>query len=284
MIKKRLFKRILGILLIALSFWPLARFCHHQTKGFSLAKIANNTSCLPHQHSDPLPRDLSPLLNQKFYYLDRGLQSFSFVSEDGKVVLKLFNNRYQKRLFWLKFFPNSAAKTAYNLQKWGMAFTSYQLAYEKLQKETGLLFFHPQKCNECPHVSIVDNLGITHSINLSNYAFALQKKATLAFPYLASCAEEKRWNDAQTALSSLVHLIQKKMDLGLIDRDPLIRTNIGFIDGKAIQIDLGPFTLAREVKTSTQQKEEIAKITLSLRHWIENHQPELLPYFYESLR
>ncbi len=270
-------------MVVALSLWPLARFCHHQTKGFSLAKIQGNTTCLPDQTSSPLPDSISHLLDQKFTYLDRGLQSFSFLSEDGKFVLKLFNNRYQRRVFWLKLLPGSKNKIAYNLTKWSMAFESYQLAYEQLQTESGLLFFHPQKSSDYHQVTLVDTLGSPHTIDLSKFAYALQKKATLAYPYLTDCVQEGRWEEAEKALTSLVALIKRKMDLGIADRDPLIRTNLGFLDGKAMQIDIGPLSCEKTPKNKDQQKEEITKVTLSLKHWIENHQPELLPLFYEAI-
>ncbi len=164
-----------------------------------------------------------------------------------------------------------------------MTFRSYELASKHLQEEAGLLLFHPQACNSCPQVILVDNLGIEHNIELKRYAFVLQKKATSVHDYLQQCAETGDSKKAQQALNSIACLIRRKMELGLIDRDPLIRTNMGILDGNAMQIDLGPFSIDEKVQNSTYQREELAKVMLSLRHWIENKHPSLLPYYYEAI-
>ena len=267
------------LLMIALSCWGMARFSHHQTKGFRLSKLQSNTTCLSHQHSPALTAEQKALLNQKFHYLGRGLQCFAFLSEDGQTVLKLFNNRYQNRLFWLTCTPLRPLfdhKIAYNQKKWALAFASYELAYSRLKEETGLLFFHPQPCTDCPAVTLVDPLNIEHRVDLSKTAYVLQEKAIMAYPYFDTCSAPQ----AERAIQSLVALMQKKMALGIADRDPLIRTNFGFVEGRAVQVDIGPFSLE---KISRNQKEEITRITLSLKHWLESHHPEYVPYLYEAI-
>lgn len=277
-------KRVLVVVLAAFACWGCARFCHHQTKGFCIGKLQHNTSCIAHPHPEALE-----LRDQTFQYFGRGLQSFSFLSEDQTTVLKLFNNRYQRRLSWLQWIPPigplksmKEKKITYNQNKWALTFESYALAFHTLKEETGLLFFHPNACGQCPTVTLVDPLGIAHKVNLSNHAFVLQKKASLAYPYLESCVNEPE--QAREAIFSLVHLIKKKMDLGIADRDPLIRTNIGFLNGRAMQIDIGPLSLDPTLKQADRQQQEIPKITLSLKHWLENHHPELLCYLNEALQ
>ncbi len=270
------------LLVLTLSIWAVARFCHHQTKGFRLSKLKHNTTCLAHQRSPSLTSDQRALLDQKFHYLGRGLQCFAFLSEDGQTVLKLFNNRYQNRLFWLQSTPLRHFfhhKIAYNQKKWALSFASYEVAFESLKEETGLLFFHPKPCTECPLVTLVDPLHISHKIDLAKTAFVLQKKATMAYPYLDTCSADQ----AQSAIQSLVTLMQKKMSLGINDRDPLIRTNFGFLEGRAVQVDIGPFSLDPTLKDSQSHKEEITKITLSLKHWLEKHHPEFLPHLYDAI-
>lgn len=278
--------RILKLLLLPILAIGAARFTHHQTEGMRLAKFRGNESPLKEQLSPPLPKELRPYLEQEFHYLGRGLQSFSFVSDDETVVLKLFNNRYQNRLFWLRFCPHKAAREkrrAYNENKLALTFQSYQLAKERLRDECGLLYLHPKRSKESLTVTLIDKLGIRHQMALEKHAFALQKKATLVYPYLAKCAEAQEFELAKEALKKLVQFLQKKQICGLDDRDPLIRTNLGFLNGEPMQIDLGPFSLAGEEKSPAEQKEAIAKITLSLRHWLEEHHKELLPSLDEAL-
>ncbi len=275
-------KRIFVSIFILLAIWGTARFCHYQTKGFRLAKIEGNTTCLE-QDSPPMTNDLRVILGQKFRYFGRGLQSFSFLSEDGSTVLKLFNNRYQRRLFWLRITPFQE-KIAYNREKWKMTFTSYQIAFENLRDETGLFYFHPAKSKDCPKVTLVDPIGIQHEIDLCNYAFALQKKVTMAYPYFASCAAKEDFSGAARGFRSLFSLLKGKMEQGIDDHDPLIRTNFGFYEDQAVQIDIGPFSYDSTLKDPKKQKEEIEKISIPLRHFLENHHPQLLPQFYDALQ
>lgn len=274
-------RRLTIAICICLGIWGTARFCHHKTKGFRIAKIENNTSCLP-QTSLPFPSEYKELLNQKFCYLGRGLQSFSFVSEDGETVLKIFNNRYQKRLQWLRVFP-SKEKEEYNKKKWALSFTSYELAYERLKKETALLYFHPSKSTDCPKVRLIDPIGIEHPIDLNNHGFALQKKVTMAYPYFSSLAKAKEYDRAEIAFASLFSLLKGKMEQGIDDKDPLIRTNFGFYNDSAVQVDIGPFSLDSSMQDPEKQREELIRISTPLRHFLESEYPDLLPSFYKAL-
>jgi len=265
---------------LLMSLWMLARFCHHQTEGFRLSKLQGNTTILNEQVSEPMPPKMENLLHQKFHYLGRGIQSFSFVSEDGKTVLKLFNNRYQSKIFWLKkipFFGFIQNKISYNKKKLAWTFASYQIAYDKLKEESGLLYFHPQKTSKTLPVTLIDKLHIAHTIDLNQMGFALQKKAVLAYPYLDSCTEK----EAKEALFSLVRLLKRKMDLGIGDRDPLIRANVGFLENRPMQIDIGPLYLDSAKKNPIQ---EITKMTLGLKHWLEKAHPEMAPFLDEAIQ
>lgn len=275
-------KKASKIFLVLLGFWAAARFSHHQTKGFRLSKLQNNTADFS-AHSSPLPPECRTILNQSFRYYGRGLQSFSFLSEDGKTILKLFNNRYQTRLFWLRFFPFKE-KISRNRKKLEHTFTSYEIASKDLKEETGLIYFHPTRSTDCPMVTLQDPLGIKHILNLNQYAFVLQKRAILVYPFFAECAREGKENEARAALHSLFFLFKEKFNRGIADRDPLLRTNFGFSEGKAMQIDLGAFSYDEEVKKKQRQKEEMEKITLALKIWLENHYPELIPEFTHALQ
>jgi hypothetical protein len=262
------------LILLLLSFWGAARLSHHATKGFRVSKLYHNTSLFD-VPSPPLPQDLMDVLSQKFSYHGRGLQSFAFVSEDGKYVLKLFQNRYWWRLFWLQFTPFKQ-KRLYNQTKWAKTFQSYQIAYNDLKDETGLCYLHPAKSSDCPQVTLIDPLGIHHPIDLNKHGFALQKRAEMAYPFLARCARQQDLRKASDAFTSLFSLIQRKMEKGIADHDPLIRTNFGFVDGRAIEVDIGPFSYDESLKDPKRQK-------TILNHTLVSLHPTLLPAYYEAL-
>lgn len=270
---------VLGSLLIGC--YLVARFCHHQTKGFTLGKIQNNT----YELSTPAislekKSELEELLKQKYSYFSRGLQSFCFLSEDGKTVLKLFNNRYQTKIaFWkyvscLPFFHKTASdKITYLKSKLKMTFDSYQIASELFPQETALIYFqaHPSlQINAA--ITLVDNLGIKHTVDLNQCAFILQKKAVPFYSYLEQLIHDQDWVQCRQIIYKLFDLSLLRLKQGISNRDPLIRTNFGVIAGEPIYIDVGPFVRNDSSLNHTQAQKELASMFLGLKHWLEKKQ------------
>ncbi len=271
----------------------VARFCHHQTKGFALSKIQSNLppNAIATEVGEKEKELLDPLFQQKFHFLGRGLQSFVFESEDKKYVLKLCNNRYGRKIgifSLLSYIPlvNQWAqlRKLYYEGKWNKTFQSYQIAFEEMQDKTGLIYTHLNPSSNLPSkLQIVDPLQITHVIDPNKTAFLIQRRATLVYPALKDYLTEGDLDGAKVALSSLIKLFFWKWDHGIADNDPLIRTNYGIIDGKAIQIDVGPLSKATQSLPQPQRKEEIQQITTSLRGWLNENAPSLIPFLDQEL-
>ena len=279
-------KRSLFLLcLFLIGSYGVARFSHHQTDGFRMSKIWGNFPISEEDNSkSPLPKELSSALSQKFHYLGRGLQSFAFVSDDQTTVIKIFNNRYQQKAFWFSLLPACESKAQYNLGKLKKMAESYQLANSELSHETGLHYLHIQPSSHLKKtVTIVDKLGIEHSISLDQFGFALQKKVTLAYPYLLQLKQANQTAKAKEALSSLFNLLLHRCQMGIADKDPLIRTNVGFIENKALLIDIGPFSKDPSIQDSQIYRKEILRITASLKHWISQNYKELSPFVENTL-
>lgn len=267
-----------AIFIIALIF-GIARFCHHQTAGFRMAKIEGNTFLM----ECPAIAEKS-CFKQKFRYFGRGLQSFSFLSEDGTLVLKIFNNRYQNRIFWLQHLPFFADKVKCARQKLQRNFTSYQIAYEQLKEETGVLYFHPSVTNYLNQkVTLIDKLGIEHELDLDKTGFLVQKRALLFYSYLDQLMETGQLDEAKNALSSYIAFVKKRCEKGIGDNDPLIRANAGFYEGRPMQIDVGPFYLDDSLKNPEICKKQLERAALSLKHHLENSYPELGTYLHEIM-
>lgn len=277
---------IAGVCLIA-----AARFCHYKTEGFRNTKIQNNTfegeSFAPPQFSASDERVAKEILSQPFTYLARGKQSFVFLSEDGKTVLKLLNNHYQWQIRAYNFLPQMSWKEenlTYLQRKLAETFQSYLLSFSQLKEETGLFFLHLKKSHHLKQkVKIVDKLGIAHEIDLDKTAFILQERATLAYTQLEKWIEHKELQAAREGLHSLVALLKTRLEKGIADKDPLIRTNIGFIDGKARFLDLGPFSKSLRSKTADEKSRELQKITHSLRAWLAEKEPRLAVFLDEEV-
>lgn len=270
---------LLRILLFSLLAVGTARFCHKQTEGFRITKIRGNLSpitCPPAKPDEELAAQ--PILQRKFSYLGRGLQSFVFASEDGKYVLKVFNNRRQRKIAWFGWLPGQE-KTA---QKLSAMFRSCTIAHELMKTETGLVYMHLNKTDHLRQkITLIDKLNIAHELDADTLAFAIQKRAALVYPTLQRWIDRGETDQAKTALSGLLKLMVNKYKKGIADNDPLIRTNYGFINTQAVQIDIGP--LSMDPALCDTYKSELRRVTASLLRWLEEHSQPLAHSFREEL-
>jgi hypothetical protein len=260
-------KRVLPLILL-LSLYPsLSRFCTDKTGGFTINQI---TATLPYntawESNVPLP-DLK-IFEQKFHYLNHGGQSYVFLSEDGQFVLKLVKNYLYFPLSFIESLPLVNKKKSKMMRD----FTSYKLAFEELANESGLIYLHlnPTK-NLLPKVTLFDKLGIEHVISLDGTLFILQKKADLLYPHLNALMKVGDIDGAKSALSSLLTLLKIRLEKGIYDEDAKLHRNCGFIDNKALFIDVGRFCKS----SKTQSFEEMTK---RLNLWLEENYPELASY------
>lgn len=213
-------------------------------------------------------------LSQTFSYIGSGAQAYVFFSVDGTSVLKLFKKKRFQVPLWVRCLPplpykvkKMASKRA-NLIK---DFTSYQIAFDKLQEETGLLLVHLDNRPDVDQaVTLVDHLKRPYQVNLNDYAFILQRRGELVDLALDHLVKQGNLPAAKEALTSLLHLLKDRCDKGVADRDPNLSKNFAFIDGKAVQIDIGRFSYT-DIKTPNISSEFKAKLyRLS---------PELLEHF-----
>ncbi len=244
--------------------WLVAHFCHLQTDGFSLSKVA---VYLPYG-SDPLPLDEQLDLTQPFTYLAKGGQCYVFASEDGKSVLKLFrSSRLGLLSAFPSLFPKALAKEKQQLEE---TLESVELAATRLTEETGLLFAHlkSDRC-ELPYLKIIDKLGITHTIDPMKTPFFIQKRALPVKEALLSWKLEGNLDAAREGMASLAQLIQLERDKEISDGDPNLSKNFGFCGERALQIDVGRF--GKEASLASSKED--------LQHFINANLPELSDFF-----
>jgi len=279
------------IILVVICCFATARFCHKQTQGFSLAKIHKLTS--PSTSSGSQDQELlTQLFQRPFTYWGRGLQSFVFLSEDGTYVIKLFNNRYQRKSWYyslcshLPFLEQWARdKISYYRNQQQKVFQSYSIAYDDMREQTGLIYAHLSLTAYLPDtITLVDPLHIAHQLDPNQVGFIIQKKAELAYPTLLRLIQNRDTEGAKSALASLLDLILWKFHHGIRDNDPLIRTNIGFIGLTAMQLDVGPLSKDFSIADPDFMRQEVMRITASLKNWLNNQQcPELINYLDQEL-
>ncbi len=247
--------RFFKLLLFCVAFYGAKQFCQQATDGFTILQLA---APLPELSvSSGVPRDV---FDQPFHYLGRGGQAFVFASQDGHYVIKFFI--HQRKIV-----------------KRERDFTSYRIAGADLKEESGLACVHLNRTVDLKkQLTIVDKLGIAHSIDLDNKAFVLQKKADLFYPYLEQLLKTGQREKVQEAIASLVALIGARCEKGVYDEDAKLHRNFGFLENRAIFIDVGRFR-----KDTVDKKREAAKILQPLQVWLEGRDPALTKYVQEKI-
>lgn len=186
----------------------------------------------------PLSQEMqSQFFDQEYSYLASGTQSCAFVSADGKYVLKFLQKK--KLLPFLRecFSSERAIKKEQKLQS---ALQAYELAFEELKEETGLLYLHfapiPLKRET---IRVKSRWGWSYTLPLTNTLFVIQEKAELIAPYLEKLYVQKTPEAAAKATESLLQLVQHRIEKGFTDRDQAVRNNYGFVGTRPIHLDVG---------------------------------------------
>jgi len=245
----------------------LERFTRGQTKGFRVHKTISDHPFNPDWELDntTVPSEL----NQKFYFLGNGAQSYSFLGEDQTTVLKIFKHYH----CWpstkiLKKLPGSWKVIPHREHRMKSIFGSVLLAYKKLPEETAIFYVNLNpKQNLYPQITLYDKIGIRHTIDLNQTPFVLQKKAELLYPYLTQHPDE-----AKAIIDSFFACLKARNLQGIANSDNHVGRNFAVYDKKVVQIDIGSYSLG---KPSDQNDVEF-------QNWIIKNRPDLEEYYHES--
>lgn len=261
------------IALFCVCFFLVERFCHRQTEGFHLHKITADLPFNPELATPPPTEEIKALLSQTYSFLGSGGQSYVFISQDKRAVIKFFKHHHMCPL------PFSIQKEI-RKKRLNELFTSFKIAYDFLEEETGLLFLHLNQGNDFQrNLTLIDPIGIRHEINLDKTTFALQRRANLALPTLRKLLKEGKLEEAKAHLCSLLNMMVKRIRIEICNCDPVIKRNTGFIEGQAVEIDLGSFAIDKSLSHPLARRRALFFDTLKLRHWLKKHAPILLPFF-----
>jgi len=287
-VKKNNLRRIAVTIACAGGLILLQRFCHQQTDGFSRYKISSNLTFQPEWETPRLSlreqESLSKILDQPYRYLAKGAQSYVFLSDDGKYVLKFFRIYHLQPPFWVThlrwpWFLQSYKmdKILKKLDELHKDFASYKIAHDELKEETGIVYLHLNKTDYLKQtLTFYDKIGIKHQVALDQMEFLVQKRAELVYPALAKMVESEGLENAKDALSQLVSLLCLRCQKGIHDKDPDLNTNFGFIGHTPLQIDVGRFRIENgNLQERMVDRDEIIRITDNLNQWLRSRYPEL---------
>lgn len=278
-------KRVSKVLLLCVCLVATERFAHQQTKGFQLHKIYANLPETIEQNLFNSEEDTTKaldLLQQKYSFLDSGRECYAFISEDRSTVLKLFKLHHMNYNHWIQKIPLpqklAALRTCltHDPEKRRKKFVnSYRIAHLELKEETGLIFTHLVKTDNLHQtITVIDPLHIEHHIQADQVEFVLQKKATKAFPYFESLFAAGHNERGKACIDSLISLIETKHSKQIFDHDPVLDTNIAFVDDHVVEIDVGSFS-RREGKVN--RKKELKELD-NFKSWLEIRDRDLADY------
>ena len=252
------------LLFVSLCLWFPTAY-KRWTHAFRLGKCAIDWEYNAAWETKPVS-GIEEALAQPFTYLDKGAQSYVFISQDRRYVLKLFRFdacrvpfgqravRFARQFFGLreKHFLGFREKVEKN-------FASCKISVDLIPHLTGVVFAHLNpKPSSLPIICVRDRLGLSHKIDPANMRFVLQKTA---HSFRKTLQESE---DPTAFIASYVSLLQELAKLGVANLDCTMGKNFGFLDGCAIVIDIGNFAMDPELAEAN-----VAHFTSALQTWLE---------------
>lgn len=288
-------RKLFILFLLAAGFFAVERLCHKATDGFALNKVLYPLNVEVVESNAPLSVEhqfaLNVLCSEKFYYLGSGAQVYAFCTKDKQYVLKLFKFQHMRIPPVVKMLPLTKKLDKIRTEKLEFkkniiknVFDSFTIAYNHLKEETALMLVHLNCTNHLKgSVRISDRINNEYDLDLNNTYFVLQRYATLAYDQIGLWMDQKEISKARNGIRSLVKLAAKRCQKGILDKDPDFRTNFGFIDGKARQIDIGRFSHNIDECKPDIYGPEMIRITRPFRNWLETHHEALVEVLDEEV-
>ena len=280
-------KKIVGLAFFAVivsTFFMLSvAVKKYQIGGFRLSKIlkVENYNSFPKFSKD---KQLKAILSGSYYYLGRGTQFYAFISHDKEHVIKILRSDRITTPMHKKFTASGALElTAKNKKRKEGFLKACRSAYNRLKKQTGLVYLHLKSTANLPKVDLVDNFGLHRKVDLNDFCFLIQKKAVLIKESFKSSKKQNNLEEAKRKVNSFFKLLTTRSNSGVSNSDPNLFQNFGFISDQAVELDFGdyydnPYLL----ENRSTYVSEIDKHALVLRDWLLTFWPEIIPYFDEQ--
>lgn len=273
-------RKFLFLSLFLFTCVSLIHFLYKIRSGYNIRKISHFKNLDPSELSE---QD-SLILSQKFTYLSRGRQSFVFVSEDDKYVLKIPRTDHINTPIIAKIFsPLLKKHKTHQVKEVKKNLQSLDIAKSLLVKETALLSIH--KGINCPKnflVKIEDPLGVSQMINLKNMHFAIQRKLPLWADTFLNAKNNNAKDRKELLVKSAIDLFLNRSKKSVANRDKTFDQNFGFENEITYQIDIGDFCLEEDRKDPVNNRRRFLDSLNTLNKWLEKNDPEMIPFLEEQ--
>lgn len=283
---------VILFLLIFFCIW----FFYHVMEGFSIGNISAN---FPFQDEWEVAvnkeeiAEFHQIVNQPYHYLGKGRQSYAFVSEDQKYVIKFFKYKHYRLPLWIESFPSFSFIENYREKKrkikeenLNRVIQSWKLAFKCLRKETGLKYMHLNQTNDLhAYLLIRDKIGLEYSIDLDKFQFCVQDYVKTLEETILEFKHKNKLQEAQVLISRLLELLLSENRRGFADNDFALLQNTGVTtEGQPIHIDFGEFIYSESVKELSFFRQELFSNTYGLMIWLKKEYPPLAQFLDKELR
>jgi len=287
-------RKVRWFICLCFLFYIGAKTANALTDGFFVWKISYQN--LPESQwevralADSQRKEVNGILDQPFIYLGKGHHVFAFASADGEYVLKFLKRNPSSLNSWLDTFPLPASLNALRKHKLDekrerlhTIFTGWKTGYEDLSLETGVLVVSMNRQSGFKQpVTLIDRMGLSHSVQLDETAFVLQKRVDVLADVLTNYIDNQKNDEAKQLLSRLIALYQSEYDRGFAEQDRYILRNTGVTkEGRPVHIDIG--RLVRLDKPIGDYPQELMDKTRDLSTWLFTKDPSLATYLNEVI-
>jgi hypothetical protein len=291
---KKKFNSLIKLLAGAAAFAGIYFFCESQTRGFRLYQILSNLPDDPRWEAPPLSQEkqkqIDSLLSQPFKFLGSGGWCIAFLGEDQKTVLKFYkHNHLHPSKIWKEFSFDKLRLSCTRLPQ-GVPyfqefnFKSCTFLYKEARERTGLLYIHLNKTKGLHKpVTLIDNIGIRHTVDLDKTEFVIQKRADLLLPHLDRLAKQNKIQEAKRCIDDMLDCLLTLYKLGARDYDHSLSSNFGYTDEGAVTFDLSSFAPDASLKKPGEYRKELIVKSRSLSRFLEKNHKDLSIYFESRL-
>ena len=126
---------------------------------------------------------------------------------------------------------------------------------------------------------LYDKIGVRLLTDLDKMEFFLQKQIS-STPLWKSGLQWRFSDSRKRRCPQLVQLLRARLDKGIFDKDPDLRTNFGFVDGRPIQLDIGRF----KKQLAHNSADDLIRITDRLCAWLDERAPALAEHVRKEVR
>lgn len=260
-------------------------------------RISNITYDMPY-HAEWKTAPLAPteqerldaILNQKFYYLGKGAQSYAFSSEDKKYVLKFFKFKHLKPSLFIRSLPDIAPFTQIKQhessekeRKLNNIFTGYKLAYDVEKEGSSLLYVQLNPSHIKKNLSVINKLGLEHTIDLGSVVYVVQEKGEPLSTIFSELLDQGNLALVKERMGQLLDLYVSGYQKGIYDKDHGVMHNRGFIGNKPFLLDVGKLKKDERTHQPDFVQKDLTTVALRMESWFRRKYPDQAPELNQDL-